>query len=109
MSPMNTSDEPAGDAWSRFGGPALSPGAGGNFDGMEEVRRAIDAIRFPADPPPAKVQRAVTMMYVPRIELAELVRVEGRVPKVFLGWLSRLRESLGNQAQMLDLCWFKEV
>lgn len=105
---MSTSHEAFRDVWSRFGGPASSPGASGSSDGMDEVRRAIDAIRFPADPPPAKVQRAVTMMYVPRIELAELVRVEGRVPKVFLGWLSRLRESLGNQAQMLDLCWFKE-
>jgi len=107
---MSTSREEARDVWSRLGGPASSSGALGNSDEMDEVRRAIDAIRFSGDLPLAtSVERAVTTMQIPRIEFAEMVRVKGRVPVAFLSWLEGLKEHLGEHRQMLDLCFFKEV
>ena len=107
---MNTSHEAPRDVWSRFGGSASSPRASGSSDGMDEVRRAIDAVRFSGDfPPAAEVRRAVTTVQIPRIELAETVRVEGRVPVAFLGWLEGLKDELGEHRQMLDLCFLKQV
>ena len=107
---MSTSHEEARDVWSRFGGPASSSGSSGSSDGMDEVRRAIDAVRFMDDfPPPAKVRGAMTMRQIRRIELAETVRVQGRVPVAFLSWLEGLTEELGEHRQMLDLCFLKQV
>lgn len=107
---MSTSHKSARDVWSHFGGPASSPRASGSSDGMDEVRRAIDAVRFSGDfPLAAEVRRAVAMAQISRLELAETVRVEGRVPVAFLSWLEGLKDELGEHRQMLDLCFLKEV
>jgi hypothetical protein len=98
---MSTSHKSARDVWSHFGGPASSSRASGSFDGMEEVRRAIDAIRFSGDfPPAAEVRRAMTMRQIRRLELAETVRVEGRVPVAFLSWLEGLKDELGEHRHL---------
>ncbi len=107
---MTRSSEAATGAMAGGDNRGFRPPAGGLPEGMEEVRRAIDTIRFLDDfPPPVKVKGAVAMAQIPRIELAETVRVEGRVPVAFLSWLERLKGELGEHRRMFDLCYLKEV
>ena len=99
----------AGDAKARAGGPASHFTAVAGSDGMDEVRQAIDAIRFSVGLPRAKTQSVTTVIPIPRVDLADIIRVEGRVPRAFLGWLDRMKENLGDQVRMLGLCSFEEV
>jgi hypothetical protein len=86
-------------------------------DGAAEVRRAIDAVRFPSGREQRRLEAprlGVRVAAEPcrawdRLAECEIVRIRGCVPKAFFVWFeNRLRESRRNW-RMLDLCWFEEV
>ena len=94
-------------------------------DAIEEIRSAIDEVRFSAEParwvyggvhrqpaPPEAVRVVPRFAFVEPIDNVDantIVRIRGRAPLAFLQWFDEFRSVLGDQQVMLDQCRFKEA
>ena len=92
-------------------GPVLAPD-----DATEEIRSAIDAVRFSADQGAPErlpseclvVPKAIVVNPIDRVAGSTLVHVRGRVPLAFFPWFKELRSQLEDQQTMPNLCCFEE-
>lgn len=91
----------------------------------DEIQRAIDEVRFQAEPAMATCGSAreepiprVTPLVVPRfvfvdpinrVDASSIGPIRGQAPLAFLKWFDQLREQLADQQEMLSRCHFEEA
>ncbi|MBU0718596.1 MAG: hypothetical protein KJ749_10140 [Planctomycetes bacterium] len=105
--------------------PFIRYATGKPLDARDEIRRAIDEVRFseqPGRPGDTGMQRQPAMRQVsyvvPRFAFVSpidhvdgniSVPIRGRVPLAFFRWFDELRSRLQDQQTMLTFCGFEEA
>jgi hypothetical protein len=105
--------------------PFIYHAAGRSTAAYEEIRRAIDEVRFSAEPARSAngsvqgepvpqeallvVPRFVFVDPIDRVDGDSIGPIRGQAPLAFFRWFEELRSRLEDQQTMLNRCHFEEA